>query len=740
MADRVNFDKMEILLVDDRQENLLTLEAVLSSPDYRLIKASSGDEALKYLLDHSPALILMDVQMPDLSGFETASIIKGSERTREIPIVFVTGINKDERFVHEGYDHGAVDYIYKPYDPHILKSKVAVLAGIRRNQERMSRLVAVQLATTQALADTSNVKDVISNVLKSVCSSLGWDLGNFWKLDKQAEVLFCESCWQDPGCDAPEFVAESLRMLVPVGVGLPGRVWAGGKTLWISDLEEEGNFPRRAAAAKDLGTAVGVPVAIQGEVLGVLEVLSRKKQKEDHDLIQILGAIGSQIGQFLKRTEAIELARATEARTRLLAEASATLSSSLNYEETLQALATLLVKSLASWCAIDVIDENGQPRSVAVAHPDPGKLALAREMHEKYPPDWKGLTGAPNVIRNGKSELYHEVPDELLVKSARDQAHLKIIRDLAIKSAMVVPLTVRGNTLGAITLIATDSERRYTEDDLSVAEELARRAAMAIDNARLYREAQNAIHARDEFFSIASHELKTPITSLKMILQLTERGVDTKNGISPSPEKLEKMLGTSNRQVDRLTHLVEDLLDVTRIGAGKLGINPAELNLSQLVEEVVDRFCDAFAAAHCPVELNLEPKVIGFWDSSRIEQVMVNLLSNAVKYAPGKPIKIEVSNGGETAKIIIQDFGPGIPPEKQSKIFERFERATSSRNVSGLGLGLFIVKQVVEAHHGTIGVESQEGNGSTFTIELPLNSSAGLRQERNVSEIVSATK
>jgi CheY-like chemotaxis protein len=184
VAEQRDFDKIEILLVDDRQENLLALEAVLASPDYKLIKVNSGDEALRYLLDHSPALILMDVQMPGLNGFETASIIKGSERTREIPIIFVTAINMDERFVHKGYDHGAVDYIYKPYDAHVLRSKVAVLAEIRRHHQRMIRLVAVQKATTQSLAEASNVDEAIPRVLNSICSSLGWDLGCFWKREK----------------------------------------------------------------------------------------------------------------------------------------------------------------------------------------------------------------------------------------------------------------------------------------------------------------------------------------------------------------------------------------------------------------------------------------------------------------------------------------------------------------------------------------------------------------------------
>jgi PAS domain S-box-containing protein len=831
MHDTTNFDKIDILLVDDRQENLLALEAVLACPEYRLIKTTSGDEALRYLLDNTPALILMDVQMPELNGFETAAIIKGSLRTREVPIIFITAINKDEQFVHQGYRHGAVDYIYKPYDSYALKAKVGVFADIRRQHNRISRLVAVQRAATQALADSADVGAAISNVLKSICTSLKWDFGIFWRLDRQANLLSCHSEWHEPSGDIPHFIADSFGYRFSAGMGIPGQVWAANKALWIEDVLKEANFQRLKSASKEgIHTAVAVPVFVQDETMGVLEFYSRNIQPHDPDLVKIMSAIGSQVGQVLKGTEAYELVRISEARkaaivetaldciismdhegriiefnpaaeaafgrsrsevigkdmaetiippafraahrqglkhylataegsvmdqrieltgmrsdhsefpvelaiTRVtdvdpplftgflrditerkkienssafLMEASATLSSSLNYEETFSAIALLAVKSLSDWCLIDLIEEGAQVRSVAVAHLDPSKSDLADKLREKYPPDWDSLTGAPNVIRTGKSELYPE-----------NQEHLEWARELGPTSAMIVPLTARTKTLGAITFISTRAARRYTKDDLIVAEELARRAGIAIDNAKHYRDAQEAIRKRDEFFSIASHELKTPITSLKMLMQLTQRGVDLKEGTVPSAEKLSKMLSTSVKQVERLAVLVEDMLDVVKIRAGKLSFNLEQFNFSDLLKEATEQFSDALTTAKCPLELQLQPDVIGIWDRTRIEQVMVNLISNAVKYAPGSTIKIEASCQGDIVKLLVQDFGPGIPLDQQNKIFERFERAVASRNINGLGLGLFIVKQIVEAHHGTIRVISELGKGTCFIVEMP---------------------
>ena len=234
-------------------------------------------------------------------------------------------------------------------------------------------------------------------------------------------------------------------------------------------------------------------------------------------------------------------------------------------------------------------------------------------------------------------------------------------------------------------------------------------------------ELELAIQMRDEFLTIATHELKTPITSLKLQLEMTQRLIHIEKNQAPTPEKLTKVLNLSLRQVVRLEELVDDLLDVAKIRNGKLHLHIEEVHLASLVQEVVDRFEGQLNESKSEVSLNLDESLSGFWDRSRIDQVAVNLISNAIKYAPGKKIEITVGKENDLACLSVKDHGQGIPSEKLGLVFERFERLTASRNISGLGLGLFIVKRIVEEHHGTIQVESEVGKGSRFVVKLPLS-------------------
>ena len=255
----------------------------------------------------------------------------------------------------------------------------------------------------------------------------------------------------------------------------------------------------------------------------------------------------------------------------------------------------------------------------------------------------------------------------------------------------------RGQPLRSIGVVLDITHRKRMEDDL-----------------------RSAVRARDEFLSIASHELKTPITSLKLQLQMTQRAIDPATHKAPPPEKLAKVLDISTRQVLRLESLIEDLLDVARIQPGKLSLHYEPVQLAALIREVSERAEPQLIESNTPLHLDIDENIIGRWDRSRIEQVVVNLVSNAIKYAPGKPIEIRTRLAGEIARLEIADHGEGIPPEKHGIIFERFERVASPQHVTGLGLGLFIVKQIVEAHAGSITLDSDMGRGCTFIIMLPL--------------------
>jgi len=265
------------------------------------------------------------------------------------------------------------------------------------------------------------------------------------------------------------------------------------------------------------------------------------------------------------------------------------------------------------------------------------------------------------------------------------------------------------NTIGVIQDITLQKHAEDERDWLLVREREAR------------AEAEEALQAREEFMSIAGHELRTPLTPLKLQVKILKTLlVDRVPPETKGRKELITLFTSSEQQIDRLFRLVEDLLDVSRINLGRMKLNSERIDLSDLVTEVLQRYETQFNQAGCPIEFHGEKGVIGHWDRLRIEQVVINLLTNAAKYGAGKPIIVTVLKEGETAKMTVQDFGIGIAQEDQKRIFERFERAVSVRNFGGFGLGLFISHQIVQAHEGSVSVDSQIGSGSTFTLTLPL--------------------
>jgi signal transduction histidine kinase len=277
----------------------------------------------------------------------------------------------------------------------------------------------------------------------------------------------------------------------------------------------------------------------------------------------------------------------------------------------------------------------------------------------------------------------------------------------------------RGRLLGAILFGAGPSIADYGPAETSLLESLAHRSALAIDNARLYQNAQAAIAARDEFLSIASHELRTPLTPLLLNVQSLLQSKKP-NDEAISRRQLVTVLGRSEKQVRRLATLIDRLLDVSRIGSGGLRLQFEEsVDLSEIVREVAERFGEDAARAGSTLEVSGDQAVAGHWDRLRIEQVVTNLLTNAIKYGAQRPVVIKVHRNEEAATLSVTDHGIGIPTDKLSRIFNRFERAVSSRSYGGLGLGLYITRQILDAHGGSIAVISEVGVGSTFTVELP---------------------
>jgi PAS domain S-box-containing protein len=433
---------------------------------------------------------------------------------------------------------------------------------------------------------------------------------------------------------------------------------------------------------------------------------------------QFIGAWGSQRDVTEQRHAEEELKRA-ESHARFLSEASAVLASSLDYESTLRNVARLAVPTLADWCVVDLAQPEGTFKRVETVSSSPEEADLVRQVHQF------GNTSAANprspavqAFSSAKALLIENVTPERLQQMAQSEEHARLLAALRAVSYIAVPMTVRGHAVGVLHFFTSHSGRRYTLEELSLLEDLARRAALSVENARLYREAQEAIRLRDEFLSVASHELKTPLTPLNLKLQLLAREA-RRQPDSPFRRAVEDYIAIGTRQVKKLSELVSDLLDVARIAGGRLRLESEGVDLGPLAREVVTRHEPEAVRVGSTLVLEAQESLVGYWDRLRLEQVITNLVDNAIKYGAGKPIHIQLEAEASRALLRVRDEGIGIAPEKLSRIFERFERAVSDRHYGGLGLGLYITRTIVEAMGGSIQVESTLGQGATFTVVLP---------------------
>jgi PAS domain S-box-containing protein len=400
----------------------------------------------------------------------------------------------------------------------------------------------------------------------------------------------------------------------------------------------------------------------------------------------------------------------------LLNDASKVLASTLDYEQTLEAVAKLAVGDLADWCAVDLADAEGRIRQVVVSHKDEAKIKWAKELNKRYPPDYAGSTGVGHVIRTGLPEIYPEITDEMLVASARDTEHLAITRELQIKSALVVPMIARGRTLGALTLISTDTGRRYGETDQGLAMELATRAAIAIDNAQLYRSALAASDAKSAFLAVMSHELRTPLNAIIGYQSLLTEGIDgTLNATQ---------LGQLTRiraSADHLLGLIDEVLTFSRVDAGKEVVRRDEVKLAPIVAEAIT-MVTALAQSKGLRVRNEATDARLLTDSGKVRQIILNLLSNAIKFSDDGEIVVRTQLDGDSIAISVADPGIGIEAVNFDKIFDPFWQVEqrSTRRVGGTGLGLSVSRSLARLLGGDVSVESTVEKGSVFTLTLPV--------------------
>lgn len=422
----------------------------------------------------------------------------------------------------------------------------------------------------------------------------------------------------------------------------------------------------------------------------------------------------------LAREQAIRIAeqaatRKAETRFRILSQVSRDLvEANLELSVVPEKIALRIVEAIGDACAVRLLTEDqNHLKLVALHHANPEALSFLRELFGDEPERVEETPGG-SVVRTGTAFLMPVAPADAFRQAVSPRV-LPYVKRFGVHSILAVPLRSRGTIIGSITVSRTSPGRPYTFDDQSLLEELSDRAGLAMYNARLHEDLKTAVQVRDDFLAIAGHELKTPLAAMMMQIQGIQRAAQR------DPTKIADRAGKAGRSALRLERLVNQLLDVSRITAGRLHLESESLDLSELVREVVHRFAEAGIQPATPITVHCDEHVKGRWDRLRVDQVVNNLVGNAVKYGQGKPVEVDLHAQDGHAVLRVVDHGIGIDEEHQKRIFQRFERAVTSRDFGGLGLGLWISRQIVEASGGSIEVESTPGRGSTFTVRLPVN-------------------
>jgi signal transduction histidine kinase/DNA-binding response OmpR family regulator len=565
-------DRANILIVDDRPDKLLVYATLLEELDQNLYTASSGDEALRQVLERDFALILLDVNMPGLDGLETASLIRSRKKSAHTPIILVTADYGDELRMTQAYSLGAVDYIASPVVPEILRAKVRVFVDLFLLAEQAKRQARERIAL------------------------------------------------------AEEKVAR-------------------------------------------------------------------------------------------------EAAERASRRLALLAEASATLASSLDLEATVYELARVLVPRFADACLVSLPVGDGQlgRHEMAWATPDPehpllnGSILEIEDVELRDAIERVHATGRPDTIE----------------RAVDDTTPIALPRGLTAHSVLLAPLLVRGRTLGVVTLGIDSPSRRFDADTHAMVAELATRAATAVDNALLFRKIQDEDQRKNEFLAMLAHELRNPLAPISNAVHIMRVSGDDATKVAWARDLIA-------RQLKQLVRLVDDLLDVSRITRGKIELKIGPVEVQQVVAAAIETSRPNVDGHRHTLSIQLPTETLHVrGDFARVSQVLSNLINNAAKYTPrGGRISLSAAADGDAVAFRIRDSGVGIPPEYITTIFDPFTQVDRSlaRSNGGLGIGLTLVRRLVEMQGGSVSARSEGRNrGSEFTVRLPLATVAQDDVEKAVS-------
>ncbi len=689
-------ETVNILLVDDRPENLLALETILTRPDYHLLTARSGDEALRISLREKIAVVLLDVVMPGMDGYEVARHLKQLERTRNIPIIFLTAIATDLREIYRAYEVGAVDYMTKPLEVEVVRRKVAVFVDLVRQREEIERQGRRLLENERRehelriaelrLASDRRYRKLVSGIDHVIA----------WSADATGKLTFVSR-------QAPSLMG------FPVEEFLRPNFWE--RHLHRDDrgsvLEV---FERALAEDRDFAIDHRL-IAGDGSVrwfhTGVSSERDREGAGELHGISIEVTAI--------KRSEELQA---------LLADAGSILTASLDYRLTMPSLAKRLVPVVADFCFIDEIVGQSTLREMGAAHADAEQEVWIRNLERGQVRDRNAPFGIPNVLRTLQPELHADASDVPWLADALLASKLEPLYELRPRSCMFVPLWARDRILGILTCV-TQGPRQLGEADLALAELVARRAAVAMDNALLFEESQRTTRAREELLAIVSHDLRSPLGSIVASASMLEQCVEVDCGTT----QMDKLAKVIHRSAGRMERLIDDLLDFAVIRAGQVVLDRKPADAKRLIAESVELFEPI--AAEKGVRLHSEvPKRIRLdCDAHRVLQVLSNLIGNAIRYTdPSGSVVVRADRIGNEARISVSDTGPGMSAEELARMWDFFWRAKNAPG-AGVGLGLWIAKGLVEAHGGRIWAESKPGVGTTFFFTLHLAQTKGAKAD-----------